>query len=510
MPPNLPVKRLVLAAALLGAGNAARAEAAVDAKLMELVQQLNDRVERLERRNAELEKQLHPETAPTADIDRRLRSLEQASVQLEQTLDSETISENEPELTARLKAVEQSTLAMKKPVSKIEALEGLGVEASLIMVAQTPRGLPHATTDGNSQLNYRADVTMDLPLDSIGNLEHKLVAHFRLGQGLGLNTPVSALGAFASAPNAVAFRASGSPPDDSVAILGQAYYQAGIPLPFGGFGPRSKERLELTVGKMDIFGFFDQNAIADDESRQFLNSVFVHNPILDAGGEVGVDANGFQPGFVASYSNHVETSEPWRVSLGIFGAGHGANYQHVFSSPLIMMQAETRLQFEGLTGNYRVYGWRTGHGAQLDGNITHHFGWGISVDQQIDDGVVLFGRYGRLGKGQVRFDQALTLGAEFNGSRWSRGGDTLGIAAGWLRASDAYRGFGGSGDIKSDGSGVFAFAPDGAEKVAELYYRYRISDQFELTPDVQYVWRMGANPGADDVAIYGLRAQFSY
>lgn len=58
--------------------------------------------------------------------------------------------------------------------------------------------------------------------------------------------------------------------------------------------------------------------------------------------------------------------------------------------------------------------------------------------------------------------------------------------------------------------GFFSFTPSGAEKVAEVYYRYRISKQFELSPDLQYVWNLGANPGADNVLIYGLRAQISY
>jgi high affinity Mn2+ porin len=71
---------------------------------------------------------------------------------------------------------------------------------------------------------------------------------------------------------------------------------------------------------MDIFGFFDQNTAAGDESRQFLNSVFVHNPLLDAGGEVGVDANGFQPGFVASYVNARST----RCSRGAFPSAYSA------------------------------------------------------------------------------------------------------------------------------------------------------------------------------------------
>lgn len=511
MAPPLSMQRLTLAVALLCAGGGAQAATAADAKLLKLIQQLNERLERLEQRNAELEKQLKTPPVPVAtDIDRRLRSLEEANVLLEKGLGSDNISENEPELTARLKAVEQNALDMKKAARKIDALDGLAVGASLTMVAQKPSGLPHGTADGNSQLNYRADVTAALPLEPFGDIDQMLFAHFRMGQGLGLNTPMSNLGAFAGAPNAVAFRASGSSPDDSVAILGQAWYQASIPLPLGGFKPRSKETLELTFGKMDIFGFFDQNAVAGDETRQFLNSAFVHNPLLDASGEAGVDANGFQPGIVASYYNQADKPEAWRLSLGVFGAGQGANYQRFFSSPLIVAQAETELKFDGLSGNYRAYYWRNGQGSELDGEVRRHAGWGLSADQRVDDGVVLFGRYGQLGQGQARFDRALTLGAELNGSAWSRGGDTLGVAAGWLRASDDYRALGGSGDINGDGSGIFAYTPDGAEKVAEIYYRYRITSQFELSPDFQYIWNTGANPGADNVVVYGLRAQFSY
>lgn len=67
----------------------------------------------------------------------------------------------------------------------------------------------------------------------------------------------------------------------------------------------------------------DQNA-AGDEAKQFLNSVFVHNPLLDAGRETGVDANGFQPGFVASYLNHVDKARPWRLSMGVSVPVNGA------------------------------------------------------------------------------------------------------------------------------------------------------------------------------------------
>lgn len=501
------MRPLALAAALSAA---LPAHAASEAELLQLIEKLGERVDRLEKRNADLEQQLGAGDAAPGKLEQRVQSLEQAQAQVNEGLVSENVSENEPELTSRLKAVEVDVLDMKKSAKTVQALEGLSAGVSLTTVAQMPSGLPSAAAGGNSQLNYRADVTAELPLEPIGDVEHKLFAHFRMGQGQGLNSPFANLGAFASAPNAVAFRASGASPDDSVAILGQAWYQASIPFPIGGFKPRSRETLELTFGKMDIFGFFDQNAAAGDESVQFLNSVFVHNPLLDAGGQIGVDANGFQPGFVASYLNETRKPETWRLSLGVFGTGEGANYQRFFSSPLLMAQAETSLRFSGLSGNYRVYAWSQGQGSELDGSTAKQVGWGISADQRLGDGVTLFGRYGQIARGEVPFDRAFTLGAEFNGSYWNRGADAIGVAAGWLAASDDYRAAGGSGDLDGDGTPDFSFTPDGAEKVAELYYRYRISPQFEVSPDFQYVWRMGGNPDASPVTVLGLRAQLSY
>ena len=480
-------------------------------EMLRLLEKMNTRLEQLEKRNAELEKQVKSPAAPA--LESRIRTLEESQARISEGLDSDRISENEPELTSRLKAVEKDALAVKKAAKKIDALDGLKAGMSLTTVAQRPSGLPQNTSDGNSQLNYRADVTVELPFSPIGNVDQKVFAHIRIGQGQGLNAPMSALGAFASAPNAVAFRASGANPDDSVAILGQAWYQASIPLPFGGFKPRSREKLEITFGKMDIFGFFDQNAAAGDEGRQFLNSAFVHNPLLDAGGQIGVDANGFQPGFVASYLNETSKPETWRLSLGVFGSGpRGANYQRTLASPLLIAQAETSRKFlGGLTGNYRAYTWQRSQGNELDGTTAHHAGWGLSADQKIGDGLTLFGRYGQQMSGKVRFDRALTLGSEINGSYWSRGGDSLGIATGFLRASGAYHDAGlRTLDVNGDGISDIAYTPGGSEKLAELYYRYRISKQFELSPNFQYITGLGGNADAASVKIVGLRAQLVF
>ncbi|WP_296000212.1 carbohydrate porin [Rugamonas sp.] len=498
---SLPMKTLAAAAALLCAAAGAAAAQPGAGELRQLLATLNERVGRLERRNAELERELRAarpaappargaESAPA--IEQRVLALESQQARTAAGLDSERLSENEPELTSRLKALEMQAGGARSAARKIEALEGLSAGFSLTTMAQKPYG----AADAHSQLNYRGDAFVTMPLGKLGAVEQRVYAQFRVGQGAGLND----LASF-SKPNASAFRVLGGlRPDDSVAVLAQAWYQARIPLPFGGHAPSSKETLEIGFGKMDPFAFFDQNAVAGDETRQFANTVFVHNPLLDAGGDIGVDANGFAPGFRLSYQNAGAKPESWRLSLGVFGAGPtGSNYQRSLSSPLILLQAETeRRLFAGLPGNYRLYAWRAGQASHFDDSVVateRHSGWGASLDQRVGDGVTLFGRYGRQVNGHVRFDQAVTAGAEFNGSYWSRAGDSLGLAAGWLQTSRAYRAASGA---------------DGAERVLELYYRYRINKQFELSPHLQYIGRPAGAAGAGPITVLGLRAQLSY
>ena len=504
MPISLSLKPRALAFAMSCAMGSAVAAPLSQADLMQLVERLNQRMERLEQRNAELERELRKDRAPqaasktpaAADVEQRVQALEARQAEVARSLESDTISEKEPELTARLKALESQATSAQSAARKVQALDGISAGLSFTTVAQKPFGV----ADINSQLSYRGDAFVTLPLAKIGDVEQKVFAQFRLGQGTGLND----LSTF-SKPNASAFRVLGGlQPDDAVATLGQAWYQARIPLPLGGYKPRSKEMLEINFGKMDPFVFFDQNAVANDETRQFLNTIFVHNPLLDAGGDIGVDANGFAPGFRLSYSNVMSKPETWRVSLGVFGAGpRGSNYQRSLSSPLIMLQAETEQRLlAGLAGTYRIYAWRNPQAAQFGSipDVERHTGWGLSADQRVGDGVTLFGRFGQQLQGHVRFDAALTVGAEINGAYWSRGGDSIGLAAGLLKTSRDYRAFTSTTSVPASG----------VERVGELYYRYRISKQFELSPSVQYIGTPGGDGSAEAIKLLALRAQITY
>jgi len=499
------------AVALLCSAAGAGAAPSAPASLQALVEKLNERMERLERRNAELERELGaqramPVQAPPVQpvppvppvqpeqraIEQRIEVLEARQARTAEALERDTLSEKEPELTARLKAVEMQAQGAAIGARKIDALDGISAGFSLSTVAQRPLG----SAGAGSQLNYRGDAYVSLPLDDIGSIEQRVYTQFRIGQGAGLNDLLSF-----SKPNATAFRVLGGlRPDDAVAVLAQAWYQARIALPFGGHKPSSKETLEVTFGKMDPFVFFDQNAAANDETRQFANTIFVHNPLLDAGGDIGVDANGFTPGIHLSYANDASKPTNWRISLGVFGAGeNGSNYQRSLSSPLVMLQAESALRlFGGLPGSYRIYAWRNGQAASFDEGVTapqRHGGWGVSADQRVGDGITLFGRYGRQTQGQVPFDRALTIGADFNGAYWDRSGDSIGLAAGWLKTSADYQAWGAAG---------------GAERVAELYYRYRVGRQFELSPNFQYIGNPAGDARASAIKIIGLRAQITY
>ena len=436
----------------------------------------------------------------------RVEKLEARNRELEKALESDRLSEKEPELVTRLKAAEFQSLSMQKQARQIEALEGISVGASLTGVVQRANAAGAAAGRRESRANYRGDLTIALPGGEIGNVEGKLFTHFRLGQGNGVGLRPT----YVSTPNTLAFQTAANQPDDSFAILAQAWYQLTVPLPRGGHKPQSRARLELTAGKIDPFVFFDQNAVADDESVRFMNNAFVHNPLLDSGGDVGADAYGFSPGIRLAYVDEQSKPESWGASFGAFGSGPGANFSGSLAQPFVIGQLETsRRFFGGLAGTYRLYAWRNGRGQDYDGAERAHAGIGLSADQRIGDAVTLFGRYGHQLAGKVRFDRALTLGGEIGGQYWDRSADGLGFAAGLLRASGAFRRDSSAVDADGNGTPDSGFAAGRAERVGELYYRFRVNKQLEVTPDFQVIQRPGGDPGAQTVRLLAVRARVS-
>jgi len=496
---------LLLAAMLASATAPALAKTGDYAALLAELNKVSERVEKLEARNRELEQR----TASTTATEKRLQVLEESNMQMEKALASDRLSDKEPELATRLKAVETQALSMQKQARQIESLEGISVSASLTGVVQGVNSGGSASGSHETHSNYRGDVTLSLPGGDIGNAEGKIFAHVRLGQGKGLGLVPT----YTSSSNSTAFQleSANTVPDDSFAILAQAWYQLKVPLPLSGNKANSREHLHVTLGKIDPFVFFDQNVAADDESAKFLNNAFVHNPLLDSGGDVGVDRYGFSPGAIVSYINEHSKPESWGASLGVFSAGNGANFSGSPGRPFVIAQIETAQRIGNLPGNYRLYAWNNAQGADYDSTTAmRHSGIGASVDQRVGDSTTLFARYGHQLKGRVRFDRAITVGGELAGNGWGRGADGVGIAAGFLRTSNEFRNDSLTLDADGDGNPDYGYEAHGWERIAELYYRFRVNKQIEITPDFQYIANPGGNEAAASAKIFGLRARVSY
>ncbi len=429
-------------------------------------------------------------------MEKRINRLEKENKTLKKSLEQPYISDSEPEITARLKAVESLANSYRSAARTVENLQGIETSAGFTVLAQSLSGASSDNKD--DELNYRADATVSLPAGSLGASEGFFFSHFRMGQGLGLENPDNAFSSF----NGTSFQRPGSTTSDSTVLLAQAWYQLDIPLPLGGNPDLSREHVELNVGKIDPFMFFDQNSIADDETHGFINQSFVHNPLLDVGGDIGVDDFGFTPGIRAAWVNDSLSPAQYTVSMGVFGAGSGSSFENSLSKPLTIVQIDTKQNlFVGLSGNYRLYYWHNANAQDLNENQQAHSGIGVSIDQKVDDYLTLYTRIGWQTEGEVQFDRAITLGADFGGSYWQRGGDAIGVSFGYLSLSDEY---------KEKSLDLVGFTTTGSEQIAEIYYRYRINSQLSLSPNVQVIRHAGGNQQANTLSAYGVRAQLNF
>lgn len=427
------------------------------ADITRLLQNMQERLATLEARNAEL--------------DKRLADAGKAAA-----------------LAARVEDVENELVALRKQPDPLARLSGITAGASMTVVGQDASG--GGLTGAGSQLSTRYDVEVELPGGSIGAAEGKLFAHFRGGDGAGISAPSY------SSLNATAFGNQNSP------VLMQAWYQLDIPV---GADNGNLGRIEATVGKIDPFGFFDGNNVSDDESEGFLNLAFVHNPLLDAGGDIGVGQHGTSPGLRLAYVSDINGGDHVTASLGVFGTGTGANYTGTFHKPFSIAQLEYNGKVMGLEGSYRAYAWNNSQAfdrvndldanGAFDDTPEKHTGWGVSLDQQVTDSATLFARYGRSSRGTMAFDRAVTLGGQLAGAAWGRPDDRVGLAFGWLPSSK---------EMKAANAGF------GTERETELFYVWQANEHVHLTPSVQWIDHPGGNPNLKDVTVLGLRMKASY
>ena len=238
------------------------------------------------------------------------------------------------------------------------------------------------------------------------------------------------------------------------------------------------QSLGISAGRLDLTNYFDRNAGANDETRQFLSDALVNNPVL------GLTSNG--AGVAVVY-------DPKRTINFKFGfQQNNINSPNLSQSIAVLGEVGYVMRPPGFqTGNYRVWG-RTDN--TLGG---HKNGMGLSFDQALTDHFMLFGR---IGYGYVPGNFNLTNNIP-NGNMLFYSGGLQVQKRFVVNPGDAW----GLGYAQTNFTSGLA-----RENLGEIYYNFQLTERLRLSPRIQYVResRSGASPTG--YILPGLRMQVAF
>ncbi len=311
--------------------------------------------------------------------------------------------------------------------------------------------------------NSRADIEIVYA----PHLRHSFLAHLRMSDGNGIDAGST------SSVNAVV---PGDENDFDKPALLQGFYSY-----------TNEAGISLALGQMDPYAFFDGNHYADDETSTFINLSFIHNPLLDVGGDLNPGTYGGTPGIYAQKSFDL-TNHSFALSFGFYGSGYGADFKGSVRNRISLSQLDwEHSQNTAEHGHYRVYYWDRNQGTDVDGisQMPRATGWGISLNQSVTEYFGVFSRYGASVDDLKTegIDTAWTAGVSLSGSLWSRDDDQIGVAY---------------GDINMHSNEN--------ETLYEIYYRATFNERLSVTPSWQQIELFNSN--AVEIATLRLTLAF--
>ncbi len=245
-------------------------------------------------------------------------------------------------------------------------------------------------------------------------------------------------------------------------------------------------RLVTTAGKIDSTVYLDQNNIANDETSQFLSTIFRNSSAIDF--PANLNTWGVRVGALPF---------DWlEAGVGVFDGDD--DWEDLLEDYFVFSQLNIKPNLLEREGNYRVYAWYndSNHTQWIDVTDTtdQNFGFGTSFDQSISDRLTIFTRFGWQDPDVSLIEWAWSTGLQFEGDPWGRENDYLGLAVGMDIPGDEYGDAGNADD------------PEGH---VEAYYNFQVNDHIHISPDYQLVW----NPNGEDdgpVNIISMRGQIDF
>lgn len=255
--------------------------------------------------------------------------------------------------------------------------------------------------------------------------------------------------------------------------------------------------LIVTLGKLDATAYLDTNECANDETSQFLGSIFRNSPVIE------FPAN--------TIGLHLGTVLTDKLSLDMEILDGDGDFEQIGDGPFLGAQLNIKPKLFERSGNYRLIFWlnEAAHTKWNDASKTKEgtSGFGLSCDQEIRDNVGVFARAGWQeeeaflnGEGEAfSLESAYSAGVQLGGNIWGRKDDVLAIAWGIVNPSQDYKQAGG---LQAKNEGHF-----------EIYYNFRASENLSITPDIQIItnpYGKDAANGSSTITVAGVRAQVEF
>jgi hypothetical protein len=229
----------------------------------------------------------------------------------------------------------------------------------------------------------------------------------------------------------------------------------------------ANQKVQLAAGRVDLTNFFDHNAVANDETTQFLSDALVNNPML------GLSENG--AGLAAVF-------DPKNGFTAKLGYQQSSSTAANLSDSLFYLAEVGKLVTPGNLGegNYRLW-YRTDNSSGVNQTAV-----GISVDQKISAALTVFGRVGKAETGGPD-DEFFSLGMQFANGVTFNPEDAWGVGF-----ANTERGAGDEEDL------------------IEAYYNLRMTQKLQLSFHLTHVTEKPF--GGDEVGYFvpGVRLQASF
>ncbi|PZV12987.1 MAG: porin [Pseudanabaena sp.] len=297
-------------------------------------------------------------------------------------------------------------------------------------------------------------------------------------------------------------------------------------LGFTGFGNSSKFdysgvsttatlnllRYDFPIGKdihasigaaMSLNDFIDANSFANDEASDFSSGMFINNPLIlpvnDGVGAVlswniGGSAFTLRAGYVAQNANSpiANSGAPnGSINQGLFGDSYQGTFELEFApknsddkSPFAI-----RLQYTNASAN----------------NLEYNTG-GVNFEWAFNKAIAIFGRYGfgNISNRNTPISAALptyttTTNTALSPQTWSAG----------FAFPDLFK-EGAMAAIAIGQPFIASNVGNATQTNVELFYRFPISTNISITPDLQFIFNPNNNSGNSTITVATLRTVFEF